>query len=197
MNRQSKSIIRKKGHRAERRRLLVVAEGTNTEVQYMQGLTQHLKTTGVSVRPVTTKGRGRDPLSVLKAAESLAREAESVDPYEEIWLVVDVDEHATLSECLRQAKKKDIPVVISNPRFEIWLLWHFQASTKFHTKNTLRDALRPYGQDAKNLTPDFPFNAYIDASVRARGTTTGPSAVGDNPSSSMNCLLDVLEDRKA
>lgn len=190
--RSSQNIGRNRPRRKARDRILVVTEGIKTEVQYVQGLIQHLKSSGVDVKSADTKGIGRDPLSVLMEAERLRHE--DGDGYDSTWVIVDVDEHTTLPECLREGKARDIQVVVSNPCFEVWLLWHFQDMTKFCTNGDLRRELRRHDHDGKSIGPRFPFADYVEAERRA---TAGKRAVsvgikGSNPSSAMPDLLSRI-----
>src|SRR5690349_4060802 len=115
MPRQARSIQRPRVPRKERSRLLLVTEGEVTEVQYFQGMAQFLRASGASVRGVRTRGIGRDPLRVVRTA---CAEAEGED-FDEVWAVVDVDDHASLEEALREGAQRGVPVAVSNPCFEV------------------------------------------------------------------------------
>jgi hypothetical protein len=172
--------------------VLVVTEGEVTEVQYVQGLLQHLRTTGVAVRPATTKGIGRDPLRVLHEAERIA--GADPDGFDSVWLLVDVDDHARLAECIKAAQHNSFEAVVSNPCFEIWLLWHFEDMNAEQSRDWLRRRLRGHGQDGKALKPGFPFGAHIHASARATDPLrlVTPGRQGGNPSTSMPSFVERL-----
>jgi RloB-like protein len=46
--------------------------------------------------------------------------------FDEIWCVVDVDEHKRLPEARNLAEKHGVRLAVSNPRFELWALLHFR-----------------------------------------------------------------------
>lgn len=188
----SPNLATRRPRRMERRRLLIVTEGSNTEVQYIQGLLQHLRASGVGVRSASTKGIGRDPLAVFRAAERYTRG--DPDAYDGVWLVVDVDSHARLADCIAQAAAKGYRTVVSNPCFEVWLLWHFEDCRSNHDSKWLSRRLEKHGHDGKNISPSFPFRDYTVAFERAdrSGIRVQDGAVGANPSSSMPSLIQAI-----
>ena len=192
MARQGRDIRRRKSPRTERTRGLVVTEGERTEPQYVDGVKQLFRGSQVEVK---THGVGRDPASVLAKAQTLQRQAKSAgEPYDWCCVVVDVDDHTTLDRCLRDARKAGIHVVVSNPCFEIWLLWHY-ADHRAHTdRRALREAVRRFGITDKTLPPGFQFVAYPDATARARQADpdTATGRTGPNPSSAMPVLIDLM-----
>ncbi|GAB2736976.1 RloB family protein [Sinomonas soli] len=172
--------------------MLIVTEGTKTEVQYLEGLAQFLRSTGVSVRDARRKGVGRDPMGVLSAALEL-NELDPDGGYDETWLVVDVDEHATLQPALEDARSRSIPVVVSNPCFEIWLLWHYEDCAAHRSPSELARKLRAHGHTDKKVPPGFPFGEYARAEQRASARPVQHSLAGPNPSSSMPVLLRAIQ----
>lgn len=170
----------------------MVTEGEKTEVQYIQGLVQFLKKSGVAVRTPTTKGVGRDPVRVLDTAVKLAGEANGIDPFDSVWIVVDVDEHARLKECLRYAATASIEAVISNPCFEIWLLWHLEDMGGHRDATWLARRLARLGHGGKCIDTSFPFANYVDASERACKAGCETGQIGSNPSTAMHHLVAAL-----
>lgn len=83
MSRSRGSDVRRSGRGRRRReplrRGLVVADGTKTEVQYVDSLKQLARGTHTTVKTV---GVGRDPLSVLKKALYLRNDASRDEPYD-------------------------------------------------------------------------------------------------------------------
>ncbi|WP_423462730.1 RloB family protein [Promicromonospora sp. MS192] len=195
--RKGGSVRRARPGRRENKKLLVVTEGEITEIQYVQGLTQHLRTAGVTVVPCTVQRGGGEPSRVLARARALAAKGD----YEAVWLVVDVDDHATLDAVLRQCDTGSETVVVSNPQFEVWLLWHFTDSTAPHTAGSLKKELRRHGfvGACKHLPADFPFDR-VDHAVgvaKDKSRATALNTRGPNPSSSMHLLVAALQGRAA
>lgn len=187
------NLERKRKPRRERTRVLIVTEGTETEEQYFGILVQHLKATGVRHWPMTRHGVGRDPLRVLKAAVS-RRDAADLESFDSVWVVVDVDQHATLTSCLKEAEKEGVSVVVSNPCFEIWLLWHLRDHRRPETTPGVQEVLKTAGYSGKSVSSNFPVHEFEKASARARQADPNcrVGSVGSNPSSSMDQLLSHI-----
>lgn len=189
MSRRGGSINRRGARLAERHRLLIVCEGAVTEVEYFQGLKQSLRKSGVAVRGVEVKGHGSDPLNVLDEARRMASE----EDFDEVWVVVDTDTHERLPQALREARRARVPVVVSNPCFEIWLLWHHADCQAHQSADDLRRELRRYGHcDPKHLPPRFPYDHWPQAEARARFRPVSHTQIAENPSSAMPDLLAAL-----
>ena len=172
--------------------MLIVTEGLKTEVQYFEGLVQFLRSSGTAVRGVRSKGIGKDPLRVLKAALDI--DGADLDGFDEVWVVVDVDDHATLDTALVEGRSRDVPIVVSNPCFEIWLIWHYEDCAGHHdTKAALR-RLAKYKHTDKSIPNTFPYDAFDEAERRA-GDQVQVWERGSNPSTAMPKLLAALQRR--
>lgn len=190
MARRGRPLNRPRAQVPERSRILVVCEGEVTEVEYLQGLRQSLRASGVSIRSAELKGGGSDPLNVLKEALRIS----SADEFDEVWVVVDVDTHERLPEALSLARRNKVLMVVTNPCFEVWLLWHYQDCRAPQTSKSLRRALRKEGHhDEKHLPNRFPFERWADAVERALSCNVEHSKVGENPSSAMPALIKALQ----
>lgn len=108
-------------------RLLLVCEGQETEPGYFRQLAARHRVL-IDVPP----HQGSDPKTVVETAVCLKKDADRAarkDPfaaYEEVWCVIDVDQHPRLGDALQQARDNGICVALSNPCIELWLLLHFQ-----------------------------------------------------------------------
>jgi hypothetical protein len=99
---------------------LIVCEDAKTEPHYFIGLKACLRITGASVVVV---GAGAAPITVVQKAVTRKHD------FDYVWCVFDVEEHgknASLARALNMAKDNEIPVALSNPTFEYWLLLHFE-----------------------------------------------------------------------
>ena len=167
-----------------------MTEGVETEVQYLQGLAQFMRDSGMTVRGVRPAGVGKDPLRVLKRAAEIVRA--DPDGYDDVWVVVDVDDHTTLDDCMRDAPSSGVRVVVSNPCFEIWLLWHYEGARHHQSKRDLDRRLAAHGHEDKNLPVRFPFSKFADASTRSEASLAAHTTLGPNPSSSMHLLVRTI-----
>lgn len=190
------NLKRPRNVRQEHPRILIVTEGELTEPQYFRGLSKTLRATGIDIYKVSITGLGRDPGRVVKEAAERSGRGErrnvSEDSYEHVWCVVDVDDHATLDSAIRRARKASIDVAVSNPCFEIWLLWHYDNHSSYITTTGLRRKLRQYGILDKSLPVNFPYTSYATAASRALKCLDDDGPIpGENPSSSV-CRLVIL-----
>src|SRR5699024_10583017 len=106
-------------------------------------------------------------------------------------LLFDVDEHIGLDECIRAARLDKIDAFVSNPCFEIWLLWHCEDYSKYATAHDLRQRLLQHGVAGKTLPATFPVRNFPRAVERATAIAPGhtTTAVRKNPSSDMGWFI--------
>jgi hypothetical protein len=79
---------------------------------------------------VCGKECGSDPMSVVTFAKQKKDTTTSTirDAYDEIFCVVDVDEHTNLKDAIQTATDNHLDLIITNPCFEYWYLLHFTRS---------------------------------------------------------------------
>ena len=137
----SSSIFKKKVKKEfleQNKVVLIVTEGTDTEILYFKELRKALRIPTLLVEVIPAKHS--DPLHVVNYAISLYEKGYS-DKYgkrynsrdfDEIYVVVDTDCHENLSEALsaidtfnNKSRKTKIHQIISCPCFELWFLLHF------------------------------------------------------------------------
>jgi hypothetical protein len=178
-----------------KKRGLVVTEGLETETQYFELLQQELENSGTNVS-IRSHGVGKDPLAVLKKCMELRDNAvDKGKPYDWVCCVVDVDEHSTLNECLKDAEANGIHVVVSNLKFEVWLLWHVDKFRKHFSSTELdRQMAKHKLTRGKHLSPSFPVRQYKQAVENARiaDPMLADYRIGPNSSSSIPVLVDLM-----
>ncbi|PSK95725.1 RloB-like protein [Murinocardiopsis flavida] len=200
--RLKKSLRRSSLVRESKERILVVCEGEVTEVQYLNGLKQLFSALPVDVVPV---GKGGTPEQVVDLA--LAKQAEAEDRaerandgnlnFDQTWCLVDVDEHVRIPEALARARRAGVKAVVSNPCFELWLLYHYQDLQSTLHRAVLCEKLRNYirGYD-KHLPLDFPYDRHDLAkkrALRAAADHTATCSRGNNPSTNAWLLVEAIQ----
>jgi hypothetical protein len=179
--------------RALRKRGLVVTEGTCTEPQYVDMLKRHFRGGQVSVKTV---GVGQSPMRVLSRARKEVKQAKrNSEPFDWCCLLLDVDQHTDLDECLREALRDGIKVLVSNLKFEVWLVWHVTDLRSVEgTKELDRRVRKEDIMSGKHLNRRFPIHNHPQAVERARRADPDLAAgrVGPNPSSAMPVLIDLM-----
>lgn len=177
--------------RKKHKRLLLVVEGSRgkSEQAYFELLRQELETRRLSVIVQVFPGNG-EPTRVLKEAENRAED------YDHVCLLMDVDTHAKLDDVLQECGRKIPPfhAVVTNPKFELWLLWHKEKRAGFISSKELDRRVQELGlvqgKDGKNLAPNFPIENYRTAMENA--AKVGDRDHGKNPSSGIPWLIEAM-----
>lgn len=101
--------------------LLILCQGTVTEVEYFE----HFELATADIKAV---GQAYDPEKLVQYALELRQEAEQKkQPYQQVWCVFDKDdtEPSSFHAAIQRAKGNGVEVAFSNQAFEYWLLLHF------------------------------------------------------------------------
>ncbi|WP_428981560.1 RloB family protein [Nonomuraea composti] len=121
--------------------------------------------------------RVRRPGTRQKDKEARAQRDANI-AYDEVWCVVDVDQHKTLDQALVEARRGQVNLAISLPCFELWILYHFEDHTAACDQERIRQRLRKHIKDYdKHLGRDFP-----SFTTRQRGNVpAGPTLSTASP----------------
>lgn len=143
------------------------------------------------------KNRG-DPLDLVMAAVEQKKESSSLARrsrdnnllYDQIWRVLDVDQHERLAAARKLAVREKINLAVSNPCFELWALLHL-VDWRAHisveaVQQQLRQVMPGY---AKALRCDLLRGAYRTAQLRAIKLAQQHEQNGNDPT--MNPSTDV------
>ncbi len=172
-----------------------MAEGKETEPQYVERLAAHLRSRETAT-VVKTVGVGKDPLKVVEKCVVLRDSAAARDKaYDTCVCLVDVDQHATLAQALLLASSEGIDVIVSSLKFEVWLRWHVEGSSSALTSGQLDVLMARHGVlRGKALAPGFPIGAVDIACERARAAdpSLASGRVGPDPSSAMPVLVSMI-----
>lgn len=144
-------------------KFLIVCEDTVSGYHYLVNAVKHFRVSSANFRIV---GLGQDPLSIVDHAEqNFKQEEASHHPnFERVFCVFDRDTHATYYNAISKvdAINKRIgnenPVfsaITSNPCFEIWLILHFNYTTKFYTASQKKSASNQVVSDLVNYLNDY------------------------------------------
>ena len=125
--RHSSSFLRKPGHRETKPVVMIACEG-QTECAYFAAIrTMH----GLHSVEIAVEATGRDPMSLVRYAESRVREDR--EGFDNAICVFDRDTHAHFAEARARIKKlaagkKSLPIMeaVTIPAFEFWILLHFE-----------------------------------------------------------------------
>ena len=178
---------RSSGSRFYKRLFLVGVEGTRTERDYFSMFSSRY----VHVIPVPSRG-GNNPVKVLATLKAEIPHCQLREG-DYLWLVVDRDEwpESEIEACRRWAVDPgESPSQIkgfslSNPKFEFWLLLHFEDGMRHTTAKACYEALCEYLTDYSKSLNRGDFNrTKIDlACARAKALlgTADPAAWPRSP----------------
>jgi hypothetical protein len=133
MSKKSRKFIRETGFREQIPVILVATEGDKTEPQYFEILKSANKVLNIQIVP--SKGKS-SPNGVLKNIKKEIKKHE-IGKRDKAWLVVDIDEWPTIElDAVYEWSllKANYRLAVSNPKFEYWLLLHFDPGNNIKNK---------------------------------------------------------------
>lgn len=162
-----RQFTRRTGTRRYRKLFLVAAEGRETERIYFEML--DLRTPAiVKVKPIRSTSAS-SPDKVLARMKKQLRK-ESLREGDEAWLVVDKDQWSDAQlKNLHEWSQKDerYNLAVSNPKFEYWLLLHFENGTRIATSRQCSERLnRRWPDYAKSFASRKITAEMIDDAIR-------------------------------
>ncbi|VTU06966.1 Uncharacterised protein [Actinobacillus porcinus] len=124
--RKNRELTRKSPKREAYKTVLIVCEGQKTEKLYFENLILKEKLSSVNIKVYS--GNNSDPKSVVETAIQKREEQRQYLDFDEVFCVIDRDNHSTFNEAQKLAKVNNIQLIVSYPSFEYWYLCHFIAS---------------------------------------------------------------------
>lgn len=166
--------------------------GQVTEVEYVEYLQESLGLSAVSIRS----------MKEAKAPDQLIGVAsQSTGEYDQVWVVCDVDDYgAKMQAAVGDAAARNVKLAVSNPCFEIWLIFHCESCGALSTAQAQKRAAQlglTYGKNFKSIRVSAIRGAYNDADLRAKGARATHvknrlTTPNDSPSSGVDLLVDAV-----
>lgn len=159
------------GERPHRKLFIVATEGDKTEPQYFATFNDHHSV--IHVDCIKSKHRS-SPLQGLKRMEDRLKQ-KNLENSDEAWLVVDKDQWTDeqLAQLHTWSQSADnYGFALSNPKFEYWLLLHFEDGTNIGSPSECSARLKRHlpdydkGLDIRKITPDMIEEAIRRAKIR-------------------------------
>ncbi len=198
---EQRDLPRRRPSAEQKRRILILCEGKETEPGYLRALRKEFRPPLVEIM---IEGHGEDPKALVERAVARKQEAEreahrkgdsAISP-DEIWCVFDVDEHGRLADARQQARDNGIELAVSNPCFELWALLHFQDQTAYLAREKVRGFLKRHLPDYRKSLPfDRLWHGYEEAVRRAEHLDRRceeRDCPGDNPSTGVYRLTELI-----
>jgi uncharacterized SAM-dependent methyltransferase len=186
---------RPKGNREYRKLFVIATEGAKTEPQYFNLFNK----LNLTIQVHCLKSRtASSPLLVLKRMKNHL-EDNSLKKSDQAWLVIDkdqwTDEQLTQLRSWSQ-KAKNYDVALSNPKFEYWLLLHFESGNRIATAQECIDHLKRHlpnykkSIDPRKITTEMINKAITQA--KKRNNPSNPNWFYDRPGSTVYKLVEEL-----
>lgn len=198
MRRRPQRTRRKVGQRERRTVIRVLTEGEVTEPQYLRLICSD------SVKLDIRNSKRTTPMQLVKQAKRDLRADRRVRAvnrsFDEVWCIFDRDDHHRFGEAVQAAANADIPTVVSNPCFELWLILHVTEQTA-HISTSMAQTRAGQlnlvdGKDLATANLDALRNSCLMAKHRAleldRMHERNGSPPRANPSSEVWRLVDRL-----
>jgi len=113
--------------------VLILCEGKSEEIyvkSYSSQEQNRRRLANVDIQVYQPKNYS--PLGLLKEAKKRKEEAKRDKmPYDSIWIIFDKDGHANIPQTFEEAKDVKIYIIFSAICFEMWILLHFEKTSKF------------------------------------------------------------------
>jgi len=119
------------------KRILIVCEDEKSSKMYFESFKrdEKLKRLLSSVDVQVVHPKDHSPVGLVNEAKKKKKKARrDRNSYNEIWIVLDKDGHANMSQALNTAKDNKIEVALSVICFEYWILLHFEKTTSYFKK---------------------------------------------------------------
>lgn len=157
-SRSTASLKRRSPKREPYDRVLIVIEGSNTELYYFEALRDQLRlsTANIEVDPKSDSA----PSSVVRYAKELYQKNQRTgDEFDRVYCVIDRDEHPTYQDAIHTVKEAKPPNVFymtrSIPCFEYWLLLHFEFTTKPYARSGTNSPCDCVANDLRKYLPNY------------------------------------------
>jgi len=184
MSARRRELKRPLGERRYKKLFVIATEGVKTEPRYFALFNNRQSV--IKVKCLRGKSESSPPQVLRRMAKYLRQE--SLKKSDEAWLVVDKDQwlNEQLEQLLRWAQGSDnYGFALSNPKFEYWLLLHFEDGEGISSSRACLERLKRYlpnydkDIDPGKITPGIIANAIQRAKQRDNPPCTDwPRSIG-------------------
>lgn len=131
--------------KSSRKLFVIASEGTKTEPDYFKNLKRIVNNASITIKSLTSN-TGTSPGGLLKRISKYLEENEITDQ-DEAWIVMDRDQwdkDHIIKVINWTTENKHYGLALTNPKFEYWLLLHFEDGKGVQTSNECTDKLKRY-----------------------------------------------------
>jgi hypothetical protein len=142
--------------RDERKRFLIVCEGTKTEPNYFEALKRLLPP---NVATIDIHGEGDNTLSLVAKARGIRdKRGNGNFPFDQVWIVFDRDSFPPddFDNAIKSASANSMMCAWSNEAFELWYILHFEYRNTSMARQEYQGRLtellqQPYRKNATDM----------------------------------------------
>jgi len=119
--------------RAVLKRILILCEDKKSSLLYLKSFKfdEEFRRKLTSVDIEIYQPKDFSPIGLVTEAKIQKKRARwDRNPYDQVWIVLDKDQHLKIPEALRLAEDSNIDYVLSIVCFEYWVLLHFVQTTR-------------------------------------------------------------------
>lgn len=143
MGRPSNRFLRRSGTLSYRRRFVLAVEGVKTEREYFAILGRIQQK--ITIKCLTHKYK-TSPTNVMDRLEDYLKK-NKLNQSDEAWIVIDKDQWSDdqLNKVSNWSKlRENCGLAVSNPKFEFWLLLHFEDGDQGTSSQSCSTRLKQY-----------------------------------------------------
>lgn len=197
---RARRVKRREGVVTPKRRIVVVSEGQCTEPSYLRAFVRIHGDGSARVHQIPEAG---DPLAVVERAIRERKDSGRghLGANDSFWAVFDRDDHPRFQKAVDLARGSGISLAISNPCFELWGIFHYEAQDgpidRHQCQRKLEDLNPNYDRRSNKIFDDDDLirESYLDAVERSRNALARRADEGNpegNPSSLVHCLTEFI-----
>ena len=177
MGKNRRSFKRTADEKGYRKLFVIATEGSKTEPNYFTILKRLLSKTQIDIK-VLKSNHNSDPSHVLKQMKAHLKK-NSIKLSDEAWLVIDKDQWTDEQlNKLYEWKKEPANhgIALSNPKFEYWLLLHFEDGNNISSSKDCSERLKKHlpDYDKKINDNNLPLEMIQKAVARAQKRDNPP-----------------------
>ena len=193
---------RKQGTRKVNRKFFILCEGEKTEPNYFQSIIDTLTYPEKLIKVEVVKTSKNTCKELVKEGKSCRGSSK-----DEVWVVVDKDGYTHHPQAFNTAKANNIEIAFSSISFEVWVLCHFEKTTKQFSKS--EDVIRHINKNAyipggyqkndkdlykkiKGRMVDNAFKNAIFLQEHHKAVNGGKAVYTFNPFTNINSLIERL-----
>ena len=182
------------------KRIFIAVEGFRTEKKYLKALGDEIKT-NIEIILISRQLQHSGLSAPQYVLQTIKQKKESTEYRigDEFWIIIDRDSWIT-DEIIRKCEEENIGIIINNPCFEIWILFHYlnrnQINTikEFENCKSVEDAIKVHDSHFSKSRPVIKrtFRGLNTAVWISKELDISPrNSFPNNPGSRMYRLIDV------